>query len=665
MHFAQSAILLLRAVLVCFESFVVKPSALMLGYGALLLGLTNLALANAAHAQERIKLYQVELEVTQDGTLHVVEHITINAQGNYFKRGFIRDFPTRYRDTLGNLVRVSFDVISVERDAKPEPYATETIKNGVGVRIGDADVFLPRGDHQYRLEFETQGQIGFFKEHDELYFNVTGPAWEVPIDRAEVSLVLPAEARITDTAVFTGPERSTASNAQSSRGGNVFRASTTRRLEPGDAFTLVVGWPKGFVTPPSMGDQAERFIGDNVAVGIGIVGLLLIIGYYLYMWNLYGRDPEGGTVIPLFSPPKNFSPAAVRFVRRMAYDRKSFAAAILSMAVKRYLDIEEDDGVFTLKKVENASDTALTSGEKQIANKLFAGRSSIVLKDSNHSAVSGAISALGESLKREFEKVYFITNQGYFWIGLIASIIIGALMIFSADLDEDAFASAMAMTVVSACAGFTLHLAFDGWLTVLVGAGNILLNTIFALGKTLIALIPIGIGAVIVASASADIPWIFVLVFVALGGLNFAFYHLLKAPTALGAKTRSEIDGFRMYLGTAEKERLAILHPPEMTPALFERLLPFALALDVEHQWSEQFAHAAAAAGDEAMKSYQPVWYHGTGWDRFGHGNFASNLASSLATATAAAASPPGRSSGFGGGGFSGGGGGGGGGRGW
>jgi uncharacterized membrane protein len=117
-------------------------------------------------------------------------------------------------------------------------------------------------------------------------------------------------------------------------------------------------------------------------------------------------------------------------------------------------------------------------------------------------------------------------------------------------------------------------------------------------------------------------------------------------------------------MGTAEKERLAVLHPPEMTPELFEKLLPFALALDVEHQWSEQFASAASAAG-EAAKSYQPAWYHGRSWDRFGRSGFASTLASSLSTATAAAASPPGRSSGFGGGGFSGGGGGGGGGRGW
>ena len=627
---------------------------------ALVLGIA----ASPAEAQERIKLYQVALEVRPDGTLHITETITLHSEGDRFKRGFIRDFPTRYYDRLGNQVRVSFDVLAIARDGRPEPYRLEPIDNGTGVRIGQADVFLPRGDHVYRLEFESKGQIGFFKTHDELYFNAIGQGWEVPIERGEVNVRLPDSALITESAVYTGPQNSKESNAVSSYAANAFRATTTKALLPGEGLTIAVGWPKGIVMPPSAAENAQNFMRDNVAVAIGVVGLLLIVGYYLAIWNKFGRDPEGGTVIPLFSPPKNFSPAAVRFVRRMGYDRRSFAAAILSMAVKRYLDIDEKGDVFTLKRVEGANDAALTPGEKQIARWLFGGGSSIVLKNSNHVSIAAAISALGESLKREYETVYFITNQGYFWLGLIASVLVAVLMVVLTDLGDEAVGGAIGVTMMSGLAGFAIYTAFDGWRTFLAGAGSPFRNFLLAIGKTILALVAAGVAALVIAQVE-HVPWLFVLVFVALGALNFVFYHLLKAPTALGAKTRAEIDGFRMYLATAEKERLGILHPPEMTPALFEKFLPFALALDVEHQWSEQFANAAAVAGNEEMRSYRPVWYSGNSWGRFGHGGFASALGGSLASATAASASPPGKSSGLGGGGFSGGGGGGGGGRGW
>jgi uncharacterized membrane protein len=124
-----------------------------------------------------------------------------------------------------------------------------------------------------------------------------------------------------------------------------------------------------------------------------------------------------------------------------------------------------------------------------------------------------------------------------------------------------------------------------------------------------------------------------------------------------------EIEGFKLYLSVAEQERLSILNPPDKTPELFERYLPYALALDVENEWSEQFADVLAAAAGGG--GYQPAWYSGTSWSRMGASTMASNLGNSFAGAISSASSPPGSSFGSGGGGSSGGGGGGGGGGGW
>jgi uncharacterized membrane protein len=125
-----------------------------------------------------------------------------------------------------------------------------------------------------------------------------------------------------------------------------------------------------------------------------------------------------------------------------------------------------------------------------------------------------------------------------------------------------------------------------------------------------------------------------------------------------------KIEGFKQYLSVAERERLNLLNPPERTPALFEKYLPYALALGVEQAWSEQFSDVLAAAGSDGQ-AYAPLWYSGTGWSDSNISDFSSSLGGSLTGAIASSSTAPSSSSGSGGGGSSGGGGGGGGGGGW
>lgn len=119
-----------------------------------------------------------------------------------------------------------------------------------------------------------------------------------------------------------------------------------------------------------------------------------------------------------------------------------------------------------------------------------------------------------------------------------------------------------------------------------------------------------------------------------------------------------------MYLSVAEKDSLDALTPGGRTPELFERYLPYALALGVEQAWAQKFADvlSRAAAGGEP---YRPGWYSGRSWSSADPTGFASSLGGSLSGAISSSSSPPGSSSGGGGGGSSGGGGGGGGGGGW
>jgi uncharacterized membrane protein len=147
--------------------------------------------------------------------------------------------------------------------------------------------------------------------------------------------------------------------------------------------------------------------------------------------------------------------------------------------------------------------------------------------------------------------------------------------------------------------------------------------------------------------------------------INAVFYHLLKAPTMAGRKLLDQIDGFRRYLTVAEKDRLNLENPPQRTPELFEMFLPYALALNVEQKWAEQFEDVLEKAGQGQEGGYSPSWYNGTAWSTLGAAGFASSIGNSMSSAISASSTAPGSSSGGDGGGSSGGGGGGGGGGGW
>ena len=157
-------------------------------------------------------------------------------------------------------------------------------------------------------------------------------------------------------------------------------------------------------------------------------------------------------------------------------------------------------------------------------------------------------------------------------------------------------------------------------------------------------------------SAIAIIPGIILL------AQHIIFLNLLKAPTIDGRKLMDEIEGFKLFLKVTEKDRLNLLNPPQRTPELFEKYLPYALALNVEQKWSEQFSEVfsrMAAAG----QSYSPMWYSGAAWSMSNTYGFASSFNNSFSSVISSSSTAPGSSSGGMGG--SGGGGGGGGGGGW
>jgi uncharacterized membrane protein YgcG len=617
--------------------------------------------APASAPSERILNFKSIVVVHPDASMTVTEDITVKATGRTIKRGIVRDFPTTYRDRLGNTVKVGFQVLAVLRDGQTEPYHIRSAANGVKIYIGQKKAFLRPGVYTYTIRYQVDRELGFFQDFDELYWNVTGNGWTFPIDRAEAVIQLPPGAKILRYAAYTGYQGERGHDVSVKAGDRDIVFTTTRGLAPKEGLTVAVAWPKGVVHEPSGQEKAAFFLRDNQAMAVGFVWLVLLLGFYLWAWYQVGRDPAKGTIIPLFSPPRGFSPAGVRFVNRMGFDDKAFAAAVVDMAVKGAVQIQEDGSDYTLVR-RDAGQAPLSRGEQLIAARLFPRSGSIKLENENHTRIKSAIDALKKNMKTELEKVYFITNSGYLAAGVGITLLGVALVVLMARDKPQALFGGLWLTIWTAGCYFLAVMAYQRWRALSGGVG--LGKVLGALGTSLFAL-PFFLGEIFGAGLFAkavSVPAVVTLA--AMAFLDALFYHLLKAPTLSGRKVMDQIEGFKLYLSVAEKERLNLLNPPEKTPELFEKYLPYALALDVENAWSEQFAEVLARAGTET-RPYTPVWYAGSSWDGFHASRFADSLGSSFAGAISSSSSPPGSSSGSGGGGFSGGGGGGGGGSGW
>jgi hypothetical protein len=634
---------------------------------AILAAAVLLAASAQVMAEERIAYFVSDVEVQRNGDLLVTETIRIRAEGRQIKRGILRDFPTVYRRADGSRVEVGFEVLYVTLDGGQEAFTTERMINGVRVRIGRGDRSVAAGLHTYLIRYRTTRQIGFFPRYDELYWNATGTGWTFPIDVAEARISLPEPVPILQSAIYTGPQGARGKDAvvvEQGPGRIVFR--TTRPLPVKNGLTVAAAWRKGVVAEPTRGQQIAAMLKDEPALLYAGLGGGAILGFYALAWFLVGRDPRRGTIIPLFAPPAGMSAAAVRYVAEMGFDNRVFTAGIVGLGVNGRLKLFDRGRKMEVRHLKG--NRPIDAAEQALETTLFAKKSEVTLSNSQHELITDARYALERALRRSYSGRLFSSNLLWSLVGLVAVFALTVWVAYSYldSYGENAAGILAGMLIPVLPIMFGTGLARMGWregghrgqLRAVIGL--IIIVSDVVLGVWLLAS-NVGLGLALLPG----------LVPSALAALASYAFFWLKAPTREGRKVMDEIEGFKQYLSVAEEDRLEFAHPPEKTPELFERFLPYAIALNVENGWAHKFAGVLAAAGVAAAAS---SWY--SGGDGYGGGDvvsFADRLGNDLSQTIASASSPPGSSGGNGGGGgggssgggSSGGGGGGGGGSGW
>ncbi len=554
--------------------------------------------------------FHSDIVINDDSSFTVNE--TLEVEFHRPRHGIYREIPFSYTDDLGNRTVTPLDVLSVT-DASGKKWNVKIDNRGnvVNIRIGDKDKYV-EGRQTYLISYRVENALLFFEDHDELYWNVTGNSWNVPIREASANVMLATKTGSSRlwASCYTGVFRSRQSLCRYETHGNSAEFSLRRSLGPGEGFTIAFGWDKGLVLPPPAWRTFLWRVKENWSFILPFLSLIFMVN----LWRKIGRDPRvKESVAVMYEPPgyngKPLSPAEVGALVDERLDPRDITSTLVGLAVKGYIKIEEtkreglifDSTDYYLSKLKEP-DENLSSFEKELMTGAFSGplRGRLVSEMKNKFYTK--LESLKKTLYGELEeKKYFLKSpekvRSFY---TVAAVVVAGVAISAAIVLTQGLIGAASFTSI-----VSFKCALAGLLTGL----------------------PV-----------------------------FAFARVMPAKTRAGASAYMDILGFQEFLNRAEKDRLERMGDKD----LFSKFLPYAIALDVADNWAKAF---------EGIYQNPPDWYVSPGGFRsFSPSHFShsvNSMTSSLGTAMFSTPRGSGISGLSGGGGFSGGGFGGGGGGSW
>lgn len=550
-----------------------------------------------AQAQEAIEAFDVRLQVEPNGDVLVTERIAVQAQGRQIVRGIYRDVPTRYSLGKGAVRNTPLTLILATRDGKPEPVVQQPLENGVRLRLGDSTTPLAPGRYLYELQYRMDAQLLHRKATDELYWNVTGNYWRLPILHASVEVLLPEGALIDAAHGYTGYLGDRREDYELvEQQGNRLRMATSRALREQEGFTVAVKWPAGLVARPNWSERMYRRYLDNPRIMLGFASLLGLLLFYGLCWLTVGRGPAKGLIIPLFSAPDGVSPTVASYLwkRGFAGDQRGaqeLGILFTDMTIRGLLRMKMKGGNLTLSHGKAPHAPAREVERRVLVQLLPRGQETLPLRGSYEPRLEAALEACRNALK-DVEANYF-NNHTALWLVGAGFALMACLGLLTSVPNEVAPADDILIAAVFLLAGGT-------WAFFAFSSGAILSGLAFLL-------LSLGIMVFLGSMVGEQVLTLCLL----LAASVLLFRKLLRAPTKSTRHLLDALAGYREYLSLAERDTLALAgKAPVMSIELYEKHLPYAMALGVEEQWNRRFT-AALKQGALAPSAadYQQQWF--------------------------------------------------------
>jgi uncharacterized membrane protein YgcG len=559
--------------------------------------------------EEYIRSFHSDLKVDASGLLTVTETIEVYAAGNQIRRGIVRTLPLSGTDYRYKTVKTEYKVIGVKMNGQDSPYDTEKQQGSLYINVGD-DSFLEPGWYTFQITYTAEGQLGYFEDYDELYWNVNGFGWVFRIENISAAVQIPQEAEFLQSSCYTGYSGSTEQNCSTETlpdGRLIFRAEN---LASGQNLTIATGFTKGIVSLPPPPTFIEQF---GLLIFTGIMTLVLLV-YYIYTWQKYGVDPPKPTVIPEFNPPSDLSPASMGMLHKGYFWGELISASIVHLAVNGYLRIEEKskDQLFGLFKSTEfhlvklkEEDDALPKEERKLMQYFFTNGNIAVIDGKFSSHFKSMYQAYMNSLVTEHKPFLTQGSNWKFWLGPVFIFIIYALVARSFDFGN----------YTSSNLDFNLEnvpiLPLAIFFMVFIIISLIKKRGTNWLFFSLIGLLFLGGSYYLFSKSAISLNNFILIVFIVFAVISFFTYiYLIRRPSEEKLDLRARIDGFKRYLSAAEERQLQMFNPPKLTPEVFEKLLPYAMAFKVDKIWGQKFQTLMERAS--LQNQHRTSWYSGS-----------------------------------------------------
>lgn len=355
---------------------------------------------------EQIQNFDSNITINKDGAINVDEKIIYDF-GDLYRHGIYREIPFIKTNKEGKKFEIEFKNISVT-DENGKNYRFTKTKNEeiLRLKIGDPDRTIT-GVHTYIISYQVAGALTYFSDHDELYWNVTGDKWSVPIDRATSEVVLSdgIEKNEINTKCYTGAQGSTAQNCITSVQQNSVSIRSQDSLRVYEGMTIVVGFPKGVVAvlePKPYVTFWETIWGKMLKIALIILAIFWYLIYPLWIpvkWWLMGRDPNvSQEVRAWFDPPKTekgrpLTPAETGSLIDEKVDSRDISAMIVNLAQRGYFKIVEKkkNDFYLVKRSDWNLDKKVLPFEKTFMDKVFKYENEVQLKQAEFYIVAKSV----------------------------------------------------------------------------------------------------------------------------------------------------------------------------------------------------------------------------------------------------------------------------------
>lgn len=540
-----------------------------------------------------IKDYQGEIQVEKGGTLSVSETILVDFDGERH-HGIYRDIPLTFHDPLGQRHRLKIkDVFVTDDMARPRKVKVYHRGGWLRIRIGRANQ-LVSGARTYVINYKVKYALYKIEGADELYWNIIGTGWAVPIQKAEAVVILPFQDQKVQVACYTGSRGSKGRDCTWEKNGSEIGFTVTRSLYPHEGLTIGVGWPPGLVKigkGPGFWESPWFFV---------VLFLVALFALLYWLWWTRGRDIGGRGVIQVqYHPPEGMTPLEAGTLIDERMDMGDVAAEIVDLARRGHLTIEEveEEGLLWGKK-RGYIFHKINKDYNQLERYDVALLLDLFLSGGDTQSLSGLKKRFYAHIPDIREKLFStLMRKGFFahdpqkvrglWKGLAVAAVVVGFVIFH----------------LSGMMGF-------------VESG-----------------FPFIVGGVLA------------------GSMIYFFGRIMPRKTAKGKLAWEHLKGYEEFISRVERDVIERLFSPEEIPKVFEEALPYAIAFGEAEVWANAFEglFKEPPRWYSTTGPYTPIY--------LGHsmGHFSQQASTALSSAPRSSGSGGGGFSGGGGGGGGGG----------